>query len=691
MRFALFLITTIAIAGQFTTSLGDTYPYAISAITTDSAGNTYVVGSRQLGGVPTTISLIGDFSSLATIEAILTSPSASDVFVSKLDPNGKLLFTDTFAGKGIDTGTAIAVDPTGNIYIAGTTTSPDFPLTKALQTQPNTTYGTGFIIKLTNDGSTILYSTYFGGTLGGTSITALATDSKGNLYLTGTTTAADFPHTGGVPFSPIAGASSGAILASISAAGDKILYSGAIVGGPIPSNNGEKSTAGAGVAVDASGNAYFTGNIGGSNLSTTPGVLAPTGSFTGFLAKVTATGLSYLTYLPEFTSALAVDAVGNAYVAGYVTQGINGPFVASVTKINPSASAIVWTNNLGSADTIQSIAVDANGNAWATGTTEVPTFPNANGWTTGPEFLVGLNATGTQITYSALFPFGTVAQSVAIDPSGLVHVAGLNGFVSAIAPSTPPAMKISYFQNAAGGNVTARISAAEVISIYGPGIGPATAASATPTSAFYPTTFDGVQVAINGMNMPLLYVSANQINAVVPMEIAPNAAAAVHVTNGTAVTADYPVWIVASAPLAFPTVLNRDGTINSQTNPAHSGSIITFFATGWQSSLSPLADGQVATTAQNVCQALAPVAPPPPPAAVASGGKATTTCQVNPTPGVYAPSATVLYGGPVPGTVAGVTQFNVQIGTVAASNFAFQFSFSLTGEASVAETVWIAQ
>ena len=81
----------------------------------------------------------------------------------------------------------------------------------------------------------------------------------------------------------------------------------------------------------------------------------------------------------------------------------------------------------------------------------------------------------------------------------------------------------------------------------------------------------------------------------------------------------------------------------------------------------------------------------PPPAAVASGGKATTTCQVNPTPGVYAPSATVLYGGPVPGTVAGVTQFNVQIGTVAASNFAFQFSFSLTGEASVAETVWIAQ
>src|SRR5580658_5979614 len=114
MRFVFFLLTaTLAFAGEFTTSLGDTYPYTISAITTDSAGNTYVVGSRQLS-----ITLISDFEDI---------PSATDVFVSKIDPNGKLLFTDTFGGKGSDTGTAIALDPSGNIYIAGTTSSPDFP------------------------------------------------------------------------------------------------------------------------------------------------------------------------------------------------------------------------------------------------------------------------------------------------------------------------------------------------------------------------------------------------------------------------------------------------------------------------------------------------------------------------------------------------------------------------------------
>ena len=314
MRFAIFLLTaTLSIAGEFTTSLGDIYPYTISAITTDSSGNTYVVGNRQLGAFPTAISIAGQ----ATLDELVDpfGSGGSDVFVTKLDPNGKILFTDTFAGKGVDSGNAIAVDPSGNIYIAGTTTSSDFPLSKALQTQPNTTYGTGFIIKLSNDGSTILYSTYFGGMLGQTFFTSIATDPSGNLFLTGATGAADFPHTAGMPSGP-----SGAILVSISAAGDKILYSGVLPGGPIPvAGDYNIGTGGVSVAVDAAGNAYFGGNSSANNLPTTPGVLAPTGSFTGFLAKVNATAisLSYLTYLPSHVYTMAVDAAGNAYLPGF--------------------------------------------------------------------------------------------------------------------------------------------------------------------------------------------------------------------------------------------------------------------------------------------------------------------------------------------------------------------------------------
>jgi hypothetical protein len=110
-----------ALAGQFTTAIGGTYPVTVSAIATDSAGNTYVVGSTQIAGTPSFVN--------SSISAL------AHVFVAKLDPNGNVLFTDTFAGQGVDTGTAIAVDTSGNIYIAGTTSSPDFPLSHALQTQ----------------------------------------------------------------------------------------------------------------------------------------------------------------------------------------------------------------------------------------------------------------------------------------------------------------------------------------------------------------------------------------------------------------------------------------------------------------------------------------------------------------------------------------------------------------------------
>src|SRR5580700_11034337 len=81
-----------------------------------------------------------------------------------------------------------------------------------------------------------------------------------------------------------------------------------------------------------------------------------------------------------------------------------------------------------------------------------------------PEFLAELNAAGTKLIYSALYPSGTIAQSVAVDPSGVVHTAGSPGFISAIAPTVAPIAKIFALQNAAGAPaVTARV--------YGPGRG----------------------------------------------------------------------------------------------------------------------------------------------------------------------------------------------------------------------------
>ena len=223
-------------------------------------------------------------------------------------------------------------------------------------------------------------------------------------------------------------------------------------------------------------------------------------------------------------------------------------------------------------------------------------------------------------------------------------------------------MEIFDFGNVFGGSLTARISPAEVISIYGPGIGPATAASAVPVNGFYPQAFSGVQVQINGMNMPLLYVSANQINAVVPMEVNIGAGATVRVINGTAVSPPYPVWIVPAAPQAFPTVLNQNGTVNSQSNPAHSGGVITFYATGWQSSFLGFADGQVTTYAQDACF-----------------GCSATVQNV--------PNSRVVYGGAAPGIVAGVTQFNIQLGSTVATGGAAASVTNFTGTLNL--TIWV--
>jgi uncharacterized protein (TIGR03437 family) len=133
------------------------------------------------------------------------------------------------------------------------------------------------------------------------------------------------------------------------------------------------------------------------------------------------------------------------------------------------------------------------------------------------------------------------------------------------------------------------------------------------------------------------------------------------VINGSAVSTDFPVWIVPFAPQAFPTVLNQDGTVNSQNNPANGGSVVTFYATGWQPSFAPLADGQVATSAQDACQG---------------------ACRLS-------TEGTILYGGAAPGIVAGVTQINVQLGLYPPSINPFLFQISVTGPSLVTESLWI--
>ena len=91
----------------------------MAGLGTDAAGNTYVVGSTRSAS----------FSVKSAVQSHSASPGNYDVFVTKLDPAGNIVYSTYFGGGGIDIANAMTVDPAGNVYVTGTTTSTDFPTT----------------------------------------------------------------------------------------------------------------------------------------------------------------------------------------------------------------------------------------------------------------------------------------------------------------------------------------------------------------------------------------------------------------------------------------------------------------------------------------------------------------------------------------------------------------------------------
>jgi hypothetical protein len=255
------------------------------------------------------------------------------MFVMRLDAAGKITLFATLSGKATDQPNDLAVDPAGNLYLAGATNSVLLPLHNPLQSTP----GPGFVVKFNPDATQLLFSTYFPA-----AIQALALDTAGNVYVTGSTYSAAFPVTPGLPAGTVTppgsiNATSAAFVTKISATGDRILYSARISGHQKNCGAGSscflssRYTTGTAIAVDAAGNAYLAGNTDTADLPTTAGALLAQGTG-AFVAKVNAAGTSlvYLTYLgpgyqpispntnpANFVSGIAADAAGNVYVTGF--------------------------------------------------------------------------------------------------------------------------------------------------------------------------------------------------------------------------------------------------------------------------------------------------------------------------------------------------------------------------------------
>lgn len=648
-------------AAEFTTYIGNATDHYVGGVVVDAAGNTFIAGGRVYaeGAFP-------------------YSDKRFEAFIKKLDSTGKTVLFTILNGGGSDAASTLAVDAAGNIYIAGGTSSSNLPLRNPLQATP----GPGFLAKYSPDASQLIFSTYFPAP-----ISALAVDGSGNVYVCGTTSSPTFPVTAGLPASslvviPPLVVISGAFLTKISAAGDHILYS-TVIAGQTPDcyrvgcSVRAANTTGDAIGLDAAGNAYFAGTTDSSDLPTTPGAFVQKGTG-AFVGKVNAAGtaLSYLTLIgagnydyyisvpATRASALAVDDAGNAYLTGatadpkfpatagaYQTTYAGSvsatpfglpPTDAFVAKINSTGSGLAWATFIGGklTDTAKSIALDPSGNVFIAGITASPEFPNQQGWMmSGGDFVLGLTPAGSSLLYSAQYPTGTVSQSVAVDPTGTLHVAGPTGLVSTVTQRGSPLMRVFGIANAAFGPVLGRVAPFEVVSIYGPHIGPAKPASFAPDgSGYVPRSLAGVQVLFDGGAVPLLYVSDSQINAVVPRGFISDSVR-VQITSNGVTSPDFVASVISADPQIFQNpdgtaaAVNQDGSINSPDNPAAVGSVVAIWATGaGVLDQSPL-DGRIAPSAYffGCCE-------------VAGLG------------------STIIYEGAAPGMVAGVVQINVQLG-----------------------------
>jgi hypothetical protein len=278
---------------------GEEDGYGIAA---DSAGNAYVTGSTSSTNFPT----------VSPVQAVFGG--SYDAFVAKLNPAGSALVYSTYLGGSAESfGSAVAVDFSGNAYVTGYTYSTDFPIANPLQAVlngPNDAY----IAKLNPAGSALVYSTYLGG--GGFEIGyAIAVDSAGNAYVTGSTTSIDFPTAS--PLQAVYGGGEfDAFVAKLNAAGSALVYSTYL--------GGTSADVALGIGVDSSGNAYVTGGTTSTDLPTAnPLQAAAAGEFDAFVSKLNPSGsaLVYSTYLGgssrDVGNGIAVDSTGSAYVIGY--------------------------------------------------------------------------------------------------------------------------------------------------------------------------------------------------------------------------------------------------------------------------------------------------------------------------------------------------------------------------------------
>ena len=347
---------------QFTTFLGGSGVENGLGLAVDSSGNSYITGYTQSSDFPVTA---------GAFQTSYKGNYYTDAFVSKINSTGTSLSYSTYMtsdpgnnyNEGGALGYKIRVDSSGNAYICGSTTSKDFPTTSGAYQTTYKNYRDVIVFKLNSTGSSLVYSTYIGGSSDLEEAYDIRIDSSGNAYITGKTCSDDFPVTTG-SYQTSKNGYWDAFVTKLNADGSKLLYSTYLGGSTSDQESGFKIT------VDNSGNAYVAGYTESNDFPITSGVYQSINNngWDTFISKLNSTGSSLLfsSYLGgsgnEFPYSILLDSSANIYILGATSSSdwptsttaiqntLKGSQDSYIVKLNSTCTTLLFSTYFGGSD-----------------------------------------------------------------------------------------------------------------------------------------------------------------------------------------------------------------------------------------------------------------------------------------------------------------------------------------------------
>jgi uncharacterized protein (TIGR03437 family) len=589
----LFIVSTLSPEGNKS---------SVHVTKTDGSGNALAVFDFGGSGFTTPAAaildgsgnlLIGGTSSSSDFPLVSPFQTTGFAFLTKLDPGlTKILYstrlgTTQAADTAASSVNAIALDPAGNIYVAGNAGA-GLPVTSgAFQTQApagSTSEAYGFAAELSPDGSQLLFSTYYTGTSTfsiqchgffvcpppiQTLPRAIAVDPSGNVIIAGTTSDT-------LPVTPGAFAQQcncgpanfDGFVAELSPGGTTLKWGTYL---PLSNSSGYDASSDGlqpgvsvqAIALDASGNIVLAGYTE-ATFPTTSGALQPS-----FPAPPPTSDATYVS--PEAGFVAILDPTGSkllhsTYFGGSV---INGPVA------NQPYSGVAG------------LAIDSAGAIWLTGGSSIVGLPPSTQPVLGQNYIAALSPDLSTLSALYTVPDGAAGTALALGPQGSIASIGSGAaLLTAQAGTGPSILGIAPTVAYGVSDVTAPY---ELIALYGLNIGPATPLGPQIDSqGDIARTLGGFQVLFDGAPAALLYAGPNQINAIVPANVGTTSPTTALKIVSPAGTLNGPsLFVQQLLPQVFGNIggfatpaLNQDGTINSAVNPAPLGSVVAVWLTG---------------------------------------------------------------------------------------------------------------